>query len=105
MMMVSDNGTELMSRAIFRWQEDRSMLWHNIAPGRPRQNVLVESFNGYFRDECLKEKLFSSLTAARRIIDAWRIDYNPERPHTSLNGLTPAAFANRLGNPEKRFYL
>jgi hypothetical protein len=22
-------------------------------------------------------------------IEAWRIDYNGERPHTSLNGLTP----------------
>jgi hypothetical protein len=33
--------------------------------------------------------------AARRIIEAWRSDYNTARPHTSLNGLTPAAFATR----------
>ena len=32
---------------------------------------------------------------ARRIIEAWRIDYNTERPHTSLNGLTPIEFATR----------
>jgi putative transposase len=25
----------------------------------------------------------------------WRIDYNTQRPHTSLDGLTPFAFANR----------
>ena len=55
----------------------------------------MESFNGRFRDECLNEHLFSSLAAARRIIEAWRIDHNTERPHTSLNGLTPAAFATR----------
>ncbi len=71
------------------------MLWHYIAPGKPQQNGFVESFNGRFRDECLNEHLFSSLAAARRIIEAWRVDYNTERPHTSLDGLTPAVFATR----------
>ena len=56
----------------------------------------MESFNGRFREECLNENLFSSLLAARRIIEAWRIDYNTKRPHTSLDGLTTAAFATRL---------
>ena len=94
-MIVSDNGTELTSHAILRWQEERGVLWHYIAPGKPQQNGFVESFNGRFRDECLNEHLFSSLAAARRIIEAWRVDYNTERPHTSLDGLTPAAFATR----------
>ncbi|MBB3175069.1 putative transposase [Endobacter medicaginis] len=95
LMIVSDNGTELTSHAILRWQEERGVLWHYIAPGKPQQNGFVESFNGRFRDECLNEHLFGSLTAARRIIEAWRADYNQARPHTSLNGLTPTAFATR----------
>ena len=94
-VVVSDNGTELTSHAILRWQEERSVLWHDIAPGKPQQNGFVESFNGRFRDECLNEHLFSSLAAARRIIETWRIDYNTARPHTSRGGLTPAAFATR----------
>ena len=94
-MIVSDNGTELTSHAMLRWQEEHSVLWHYIAPGKPQQNGFVESFNGRFRDECLNEHLFSSLAAARRIIEAWRVDYNTERPHTSLDGLTPAVFATR----------
>jgi putative transposase len=94
-MIVSDNGTELTSHAILHWQEERGVLWHYIAPGKPQQNGFVESFNGRFRDECLNEHLFSSLAGARQIIEAWRIDYNTERPHTSLDGLTPAAFATR----------
>ncbi len=94
-MIVSDNGTELTSHAILGWQEDRSVLWQYIAPGKPQQNGFVESFNGRFRDECLNEHLFSSLATARRIIEAWRVDYNTARPHTGLDGLTPAAFATR----------
>jgi len=94
-MVVSDNGTELTSQALLRWQEVRSVLWHYVAPGKPQQNGFVESFNGRFRDECLNEHLFSSLTTARRIIEACRIDYNTARPHTSLDGLTTVAFATR----------
>ncbi|HXS38677.1 MAG TPA: transposase, partial [Stellaceae bacterium] len=45
--------------------------------------------------ECLNEHLFASLKQARQIIEAWRIDYNTERPHTSLKGLTPTQFATR----------
>ena len=107
LMVVSDNGTELTSHAILRWQEERAVLWHYIAPGKPQQNGFVESFNGRFRDECLNEHLFASLAAARRIIEAWRIDYNTERPHTSLDGLTPAAFATRpiQGHTENRLCL
>ena len=50
-MIVSDNGTELTSHAILRWQEDRGVLWHYLAPGKPQQNGFVESFNGRFRDD------------------------------------------------------
>lgn len=106
-MIVSDNGTELTSHAMFAWQEERGIEWHYIAPGKPTQNGFIESFNGRFRDECLNEHLFSSLPDARRIIEAWRIDYNTKRPHTSLNGLTPTEFAASpgRGHNQNGFYL
>lgn len=94
-LIVSDNGTELTSHAILRWQEDSGIEWHYIAPGKPQQNGFVESLNGRFRDECLNEHLFRSLPHARRIVDEWRADYNSCRPHTSLGGLTPNEFATR----------
>ena len=88
-MIVSDNGTELTSHAILRWVREAGIEWHYIAPGKPTQNAFVESFNGRLRDECLNEHLFDSLGDARRIIEAWRIDYNTTRPHTALGGLAP----------------
>jgi putative transposase len=94
-MIVSDNGTELTSHAVLRWVEETGIEWHYIAPGKPVQNALVESFNGRLRDECLNEHVFRSLSQARTIVEAWRIDYNTVRPHSSLGGLAPSMFANR----------
>ena len=74
-MVVSDNGTELTSMAILRWQQDSGVDWHYIAPGKPQQNGFVESFNGRLRDECLNETLFSSLAHARSVLAAWQHDY------------------------------
>jgi len=42
-MVVSDNGTELTSTAILRWQQERGIDWHYIAPGKPMQNGFVET--------------------------------------------------------------
>ena len=67
---------------------------HFIEPGKPVQNVFVESFNGRFRDECLNEHWFLHLADARRIIEAWRIDYNRDRPHSALGYVTPKDFAS-----------
>ena len=55
-------------------QVDRKIGWHYIAPGKPIQNGLVESFNGRMREECLNEHLFPSLDRACRRIAAWRTD-------------------------------
>lgn len=91
--IVSDNGTELTSMAVLKWCQDRRIEWHYIAPGKPTQNAFVESFNGSFRDECLNETLFSSLTDARHHINHWKEDYNVNRPHSSLGNLTPREYA------------
>lgn len=58
------------------------------------QNAFVESFKGRLRDECLNEHIFGNLAEAREIIENWRIDYNTQRPHTSLGGMAPAVYAN-----------
>ena len=61
-------------------------------PGKPTDNLSIESFNGSFRDECLNLNWFLSLDDAQQKIEAWRIDYNEYRPHQSLNDKTPQEF-------------
>lgn len=95
--IVCDNGTEMTSRAILRWTQDRQVDWHYIAPGKPQQNVFVESFNGRLRDECLNETLFMSLAHARAVLAGWRADYNHVRPHSGLVGKAPAEVAAQWG--------
>jgi len=102
-MIVSDNGTELTSNAILKWQEEVRVEWHYIQPGKPMQNGFVESFNGRLRDECLNEHLFSSYGQAREIIERWRIDYNTQRPHSSLGNMTPREFLAKCAYNRQRF--
>ena len=45
-MIVSDNGTEFTSNAMFDWAQDNRVAWRFIAPGKPMQNGFCESFNG-----------------------------------------------------------
>ena len=93
--IVSDNGTELTSMAVLRWCQQTGVEWHYIAPGKPTQNAFVESFNGRFRDECLNDTLYSTLSEARSTISSWKEDYNQHRSHSALGNITPAEFATK----------
>lgn len=91
--IVLDNGPEFRGRALAAWSEERGVRLEFIQPGKPVQNAYVESFNGRLRDECLNANWFTSLSDARRKIEAWRRDYNQERPHSSLEYMPPQEYA------------
>ena len=94
----TDNGKEFCGRAMLTWAHERGITLRLIEPGKPNQNAYVESFNGRLRDECLNEHWFTSLAHARELIDAWRREYNEERPKKQLAGLTPSEYARQLAN-------
>jgi len=91
--IVLDNGPEMISKALDEWAYRNKVHLNFIEPGKPNQNAFIESFNGRFRDECLNEHWFANLGEARRIVEAWRLDYNQDRPHSALGYLTPNEFA------------
>jgi putative transposase len=88
-----DNGPEFTSRCFVAWAEQRGIPLLYIQPGKPVQNSYIESFNGRFRDECLNANWFENMPDARRKIEAWRQDYNQQRPHSALAYRTPGEFA------------
>ncbi|OIQ94135.1 integrase core domain protein [mine drainage metagenome] len=92
----TDNGKEFCGRAVLTWAHERSVRLFLIQPGKPNQNAYIESFNGRLRDECLNEHWFVSLAHAKVEIEAWRREFNEERPKKSLGGLTLSAYAKQL---------
>lgn len=92
-----DNGPEFVSGVLKEWAAEHHVELDFTTPGKPTENGHIESFNGKFRDECLSQEWFVSLADARRLIEAWRLDYNRVRPHSALGNLTPLAFAQQHG--------
>jgi transposase InsO family protein len=95
-VLRTDNGPEFCGRALLTWAHERGVTLRLIEPGKPNQNAYIESFNGRFRDECLNEHWFTTVPHACVVIEAWRREYNDERPKKVLGGLTPTAFARQL---------
>ncbi len=91
-----DNGPEFISKVLDEWAYRKQLQLRFIEPGKPQQNAYIESFNGKFRDECLNEHWFLSMRHAQQVIAAWRMEYNDERPHSSLGYLTPNQFSDEF---------
>jgi len=89
-----DNGPEYISKALLEWAKNNNIELYHITPGKPFENGHIESFNGKFRNECLNRNIFRSMLEAKTIMENYRIYYNKERPHSSLNYSTPAEYAN-----------
>lgn len=77
------------------WLDRENIDTAFIAPGKPWQNGINESFNGKFRDECLNMEWFRNRAESKVVIEAWRQHYNSQRPHSSLGYLTPNEYIKR----------
>jgi putative transposase len=91
-----DNGPEFAGQALDTWAYRHGVQLDFIEPGKPMQNGFLESFNGKFRDECLNQHWFGSLTQARHIIAAWREEYTTQRPHSAFAEQTPVEYARAI---------
>ena len=86
----SDNGPEFIAKSIRRWLKISGVQTLYIAPGSPRENGYIESFNGKLRDELLNREIFDTLFETKVLVDRWRKEYNTIRPHSSLGYKPPA---------------
>jgi putative transposase len=97
----SDNGSEFIAKELRTWLQKQKTKTLYIEPGCPWQNPYIESFHDKLRDECLNMELFTNGHHAQEVVEYWRKEYNEQRPHSSLNYMTPAAFAEHYRNSSR----
>lgn len=90
-----DNGPEFIGKELDHWAEFNNVTLDFSRKGKPTDNAFCESFNGTLRDECLNTQWFMSLDDAIQKIEAWRIEYNTFRQHSSIDNLTPEDMMNK----------
>ena len=91
----SDNGPEFIAKALKGWLGKLGIETLYIEPGSPWENGYAESFNSRFRDEFLALEEFENLAAAKVLTRMHQANYNQDRPHSSLDYMTPAEFARQ----------
>lgn len=99
-MLSKDNSPQFISLALAEWAEKHAVKMEFIKPGKPTQNAFIERFNRTYRTEILDFYLFRTLNEAREITERWLMEYNNERPHESLNNLTPEEYRLMAEKPE-----
>jgi putative transposase len=88
-MIVSENGTEFVSRDLDLWTCTKRVTLDFSRPGKPTDNAFVEAFNSRVRAECMNAHWFLTLADAREKLEAWRGYYNEERPHGAIGNKVP----------------
>jgi putative transposase len=68
----------------------------------PLENAIAERVNGILKQELLEKKYRNVSEARRAVAEAVSI-YNNERPHSSIDMLTPAEAHNRNGELKRRW--
>ena len=76
-MLHMDNGPEFISLALAEWAERHTVKLEFIQPTGT---------------EILDFYLFRTLNEVREITEKWLSEYNCERPHESLNNMTPKEY-------------
>lgn len=96
-----DNGPEFISALFEMWCNNQCIELQYIQPGKPTQNAYIESFNGIYRRHVLDAHLFETLEDVRMVTEQWINHYNTEKPHQSLEDLTPKEYLLKYGQLEK----
>ena len=92
----SDNGTPFSSvalgglSALAVWWVRLGIRLERIPPGKPQHNGRHERMHRTLKDETCKPAQ-PTLEAQQRCFDAFRFDFNVERPHEALDNDVPAA--------------
>jgi putative transposase len=98
----TDNGTPFASvgagglSALSIWWIKLGIIPERIDPGRPSQNGRHERFHRTL-SEATAQPPAATIRAQQRRFDAFRDEYNHERPHEALGQAPPSSYYTRAG--------
>ncbi|HUM43851.1 MAG TPA: DDE-type integrase/transposase/recombinase, partial [Fervidobacterium sp.] len=102
----------VISDRYYAYQQPASLFFPNAKHIRVEDfddlinNNVLEAFNGQFKAWYKPKRGFNSFESANRLIATYIFFYNFIRPHSSLNGLTPAQVAGvNYSEKERLFWL
>lgn len=99
----SDRGVQYASAEYISVLRKNKVLPSMTQTGNPKDNAIAERVNGTIKNELLKGMLFTSANEVSKAVATAVYFYNNERPHMSLNMLTPAQARLKQGPIEKKW--
>ena len=99
----SDRGVQYASKNYVGLLKEYNIKISMTEDGDPKENPQAERINNTMKNELLKGMRFMSLDEVIAAISAAVIFYNEERPHMSIDMMTPREAANCTGELKKHW--
>lgn len=93
----SDRGVQYTSADYVEVLHQHGMRISMTESGNPKDNPEAERINNTLKNELFKGKVFHAIDEGREAMGSAVQFYNQERPHRSIEMLTPAEAAERTG--------
>lgn len=93
----SDRGTQYTSADYIEVLHQHKIRISMTETGNPKDNPEAERINNTLKNELLKNKVFNNIEEVREAMASAVAFYNQERPHRSIEMLTPIEAATRTG--------
>lgn len=98
----SDRGVQYCSEGYVKLLTNNNIAISMTQSGDPRDNAIAERVNGILKDELLLPVFRTFAEATRGVASAIDV-YNHQRPHSSVDMLTPAVAHNCKGELNRRW--
>lgn len=99
----SDRGIQYCSSDYIKILDREGIAISMTQSGSPYENALAERVNGIIKNEFFPKRVYQNHKDAKKSIAVIVHTYNQERPHSSIDHLTPNEAHNRSGALKKHW--